>query len=450
MSVLSSSANQGNESSKPLIPTHTRTPSWAGSEGRRARDGQSGQFFWSRIITVLLILGGCLMFGGSPTPSPTASVNVRTMVSSSDACAARLSFPKIALMFLIKGPLHHSEMWESWLEGAAGVVPAEFLGDQICEDEGASPADIVDACSRSRQHLFSVYLHVSAELDVDELLEPQWSLHAKNISRVVTWWGHNSLVEATRYLLARAFEDPANERFVLLSETHIPIWDPLTVYRVAMNQRRSSINAYYHDDMNWNRWTEKMLPVIPLNHWRKSQQWWTLIRSHAELVLLDSDVFEVFRQQCVMEFDFQNYRHRKCFSDEHFFATLLSIKGVEDETIPFFATTTYVDWSEGGAHPKSFLAEELTSDLLTNKLRSHKDCPLSPIDQRMLVKSASSSFIDIGELQSSNRERICDTSKSHGRFSKTAMPDSCATFARKFNEDTVDAVYSLLSEATVL
>lgn len=424
----------------------------------RDRDGDGSQrLLWIRLATVLLLLGGCLLFGGSPPVQPPAKVSVRTMVSSSDACAATLSFPKIALLFLIKGPLHHSEMWESWLEGAAGVVPAEYLGRETCEDgetsieNRVSPSHIAGVCSRSRQHLFSVYLHVSSELDVDAILEPQWSLHAKNITRVVTRWGHHSLVEATRYLLAKAFEDPANERFVLLSETHIPLWDPLTLYRVAMNERRSSINAYYHDNMNKLRWTKKMMPTVPLSNWRKSQQWWTLVRSHVELVLRDSEVFREFQAHCVTEVDFDNFQHRKCFSDEHFFATLLSIKGVEDETVPFFATTTYVDWSENGAHPKSFSAEEVTTELITDKLRSHEVCPLSPVDQRMVVQSAAASFVDVGEVAGESVEKICDVSKSRGRFSnKASMPASCTTLARKFDADTVDAVYSVLEELSVV
>ena len=111
--------------------------------------------------------------------------------------------------------------------------------------------------------------------------------------------------------------------------------------------------------MNENRWTRKMEPVVPLHHWRKSQQWFSLIRSHVSIILQDKKVYKAFHDHCVYEWDFDNMKHRKCFSDEHYFATLLSIQGLEGETVPFYATNTMVDWSEGGAHPRSFRAEDV-------------------------------------------------------------------------------------------
>ena len=45
--------------------------------------------------------------------------------------------------------------------------------------------------------------------------------------RIVTLWGTHTLVEATRNLLWEAFRDPTNQRFVLISEADVPIWDPL-------------------------------------------------------------------------------------------------------------------------------------------------------------------------------------------------------------------------------
>ena len=455
-------------------------------ERERTRDTPDS-FFWARLITILCILGGCLLFGGQP-PEVRVPKSPTPMLASVDSCAATLSFPRIALLFLIKGPLYHSEMWESWLEGAAGVLPAEYLSRKICagggEDEIASPSYVKDACDRSRQHLFSVYVHMSKELDVDELLDPQWSLHAKNVTRVVTKWGHHSLVEATRNLLEEAFKDPANQRFLLLSETHIPLWDPLTVYRVAMNEQRSSINAYFHDNMDTQRWTKKMAPVVPKENWRKNQQWWTLVRSHVDLILRDSEIVRVFQEHCIfeMEFNADKIYHRKCFSDEHYFATyvtvvtivaivpssrlptmltdsislrtrcrLLSIKGVEDETIPFFATTTYVEWPAGSAHPKSFLPEEVTRELLRTTLRSHESCPLSSSDQIELLRRSRKSFVDVAELERGNLESICGVAKSYGRYGKqAALPPACTTFARKFGDDTVDAVYSMLEADMVL
>lgn len=262
-------------------------------------------------------------------PESRDKLEVHVMGSSPDACAAMLSSPKVALLFLLKGRMFHGEMWESWLERAAGALPAERLSLKLCDGSGeedtVSPLQISDAC-RSQQHLFSLYVHLSQELDAEVLLAPQWNEYTKNVTRVITLWGHHSLVEATRYLLAKAFEDPANERFVLLSETHIPVWDPLSVYRVLTNERRSSINAYPHDTMDLQRWTKRMEPEVRTTDWRKSQQWWTLVRSHVEVVLDDSEIFRTFGEHCNWQLEIgpDIFYHRKCFSDEHYFATYVT------------------------------------------------------------------------------------------------------------------------------
>ena len=450
-------------------------------ERGRRRDIQ-GSVVRLRILTVLCVLGGCLLFRGT-VPELRDTLIVHPMDTSPDACAAVLSSPKVALLFLTKGRMVHHEIWESWLERATGLLPAEHLGPKLCDGGGGegvvTPSQISDACSS--QHLFSLYLHLSKELDADELLGPGWIEYTKNITRVITLWGHHSLVEATRNLLAAAFEDPANERFVLLSETHVPLWDPLSVYRVLTNERRSSINASPHDDMDLQRWTKKMAPVVPSTNWRKSQQWWTLVRSHVEAVLDDSEIYRAFREHCRWELmiDMDNFYHRKCFSDEHYFPTcvmavptavlkthhvshpirsfsshivrLLSIKGLEHETIPVFATTTYVEWLPGEAHPRSFQPEDVTSELFAKTLRSHEACPLSSFEQHRLVQTSQESFIPAEALDGGDMEAICGMAMSHSRNAELAsLPGECTTFARKFGQNTVNAVRSVLEAELII
>lgn len=112
-----------------------------------------------------------------------------------------------------------------------------------------------------------------------------------------------------------------------------------TLYRVTMNQERSYVNAWWHEDMNQNRWTKKMMPAgLERRFWRKSSQWFALIRKHVKVVLDDKKIFRTFHEHCVYEWDFDNMKHRKCFSDEHYVPTLLSLHGLEDETVGFFLT----------------------------------------------------------------------------------------------------------------
>lgn len=68
-----------------------------------------------------------------------------------------------------------------------------------------------------------------------------------------------NLAEATRYLIMEAFRDPLNQRFVLLSESDIPLYDPLTLYSQLVYEKASRINACGPGDhtSSW-RWNPAM------------------------------------------------------------------------------------------------------------------------------------------------------------------------------------------------
>lgn len=104
-----------------------------------------------------------------------------------------------------------------------------------------------------------------------------------------------------------------------------------TVYWVSMQEKRSYVDSWRHDSMNENRWTKKM--KINKKYWRKSSQWFGLVRKHVQVILDDAKIFKAFENYCVYDWDFDSMKHRKCFSDEHYIPTLLSIHGLEDETV---------------------------------------------------------------------------------------------------------------------
>jgi hypothetical protein len=133
------------------------------------------------------------------------------------------------------------------------------------------------------------------------------------------------------------------------------------------------------------------------------------------------------------------------------FVRLLSIKGLEHETISVFATTTYVEWVPGEAHPRSFLPEDVTSELFTKALRSHEACQLSSSEQHKLVRTSQESFIPVEVLDGGNVETICGTAMSRRRNAELAsLPGECTTFARKFDQDTVDVVHAVLETDAII
>lgn len=57
-------------------------------------------------------------------------------------------------------------------------------------------------------------------------------------------------------------------------------------------------------------------PQFDARHWRKSSQFFTLTRRHAEAVLADSGIFRAFEEHCWAGWVPEYYRRRDCFSDE--------------------------------------------------------------------------------------------------------------------------------------
>ena len=49
-------------------------------------------------------------------------------------------------------------------------------------------------------------------------------------------------------------------------------------------------------------------------HWRKSSQWFSLQRMHAELILADTDMLGLFRRFCHSGWDPDVNRHAQCSS----------------------------------------------------------------------------------------------------------------------------------------
>lgn len=55
-------------------------------------------------------------------------------------------------------------------------------------------------------------------------------------------WGESSMIEAERLLFAAALEDPANQRFVLLSDSCVPLYNFSYIYSYLMASSRSFVD----------------------------------------------------------------------------------------------------------------------------------------------------------------------------------------------------------------
>ncbi|PSC67183.1 beta-1,6-N-acetylglucosaminyltransferase enzyme [Micractinium conductrix] len=245
-------------------------------------------------------------------------------------------------------------------------------GEAIPMGSGSGAGGVI-----AQQHLFSVYVHAPPGLTDDEL--PELFRGHLITDRLQPEWGTHQLVEATRNLLWDAFKDPLNQRFVLVSESDIPLYDPFTLHQQLMSEGKSRVNACRHAaPTDTRRWTWRMSGgSLKAWHWRKSSQWFGLIRRHVEVVLKDVEVFRRFEEHCKDGWDGDYRRHRDCFSDEHYIPTLLATHSLDQESSCHIDGVVAVDWSAGGPHPKSYKSWEVRPSLVHKARGEDKGCNAS-------------------------------------------------------------------------
>ncbi|KAM7479686.1 hypothetical protein LguiA_027899 [Lonicera macranthoides] len=232
--------------------------------------------------------------------------------------------PKVAFMFLSKGDLPLAPLWEKFFEGYDG--------------------------------LYSVYVHT--EPSFNGTWPEESVFHGRRIPSKEVGWGEFNMVEAERRLLANALLDHANQRFVLLSEACIPLYNFSTVYSYVMDSTQTFIEAYdLEGPVGRGRYSDFMKPLVTLEQWRKGSQWFEMDRNLAIEVITDRKYFPLFRRFC----------RPACYSDEHYLPTFVSILFWRKNSN---RTLTWVDWSRGGPHPSMYGEPEVTEKLLTDMRNS--------------------------------------------------------------------------------
>ncbi|KAK8645297.1 hypothetical protein V6N13_119138 [Hibiscus sabdariffa] len=188
-----------------------------------------------------------------------------------------------------------------------------------------------DMFFRGHEGRFSVYVHASREKPVHK----SDYFIGRDIRSESVAWGKISMVDAERRLLANALLDPDNQQFVLLSDSFVDLGP--------------------HGS---GRYSERMLPEIEKAAFRKGSQWFSMKRQHAIIVMADTLYYSRFRLYCK-----PNFEGRNCYADEHYLPTFFNMidpNGITNRSV------TYVDWSEGKWHPRSFRSQDITFEFLKN------------------------------------------------------------------------------------
>ncbi|GFP86091.1 hypothetical protein PHJA_000753000 [Phtheirospermum japonicum] len=146
--------------------------------------------------------------------------------------------PKIAFMFLTRGPLPLSPLWEKFFKG--------------------------------NEKLYSIYIHSLPSYKPD--FSPSSVFYGRQIPSQVAEWGMMSMCDAERRLLANALLDVSNERFIGAVDEPGPY--------------------------GRGRYDENMFPVVNLTNWRKGSQWFEVNRQLAVNIVQDSVYYPKFEQFC--------------------------------------------------------------------------------------------------------------------------------------------------------
>ncbi|XP_008812112.2 glycosyltransferase BC10-like [Phoenix dactylifera] len=235
--------------------------------------------------------------------------------------------PKVAFMFLTRGPLPLSPLWEKFFKG--------------------------------HEELYSIYIHSLPGYQPNFL--PSSVFYKRQIPSKVAEWGKMSMCDAERRLLANALLDLSNEWFALLSESCIPLYNFNITYQYLMRSRYSFVGSF--DDPGPHgrgRYNPRMTREVNITQWRKGAQWFAVNRKLAIDIVSDAKYYPKFRDFC----------RSSCYVDEHYFPTMLTI---ESPHLMANRTVTWVDWSRGGAHPATFGRADVTEAFL-KKILKRKSC----------------------------------------------------------------------------
>ncbi|GFY86772.1 core-2/I-branching beta-1,6-N-acetylglucosaminyltransferase family protein [Actinidia rufa] len=236
--------------------------------------------------------------------------------------------PKVAFMFMTMGPLPLAPLWEKFFQGFQG--------------------------------LYTIYVHPHPSFN-DSSIPESSVFYGRRIPSQEVQWGTISMIDAERRLLSAALLHFSNQRFVLLSESCIPLFNFTTVYDYLMRSNLSFIGSF--DDPRKpgrGRYNPQMQPQITLSDWRKGSQWFAAHRDLAIRIVSDLKYYRIFKELC----------RPPCFSDEFYLPTMVRILYPEMNSN---RSLTWVDWSRGGPHPGKFGGGEITDEFL-NQIRFGSEC----------------------------------------------------------------------------
>jgi len=189
---------------------------------------------------------------------------------------------------------------------------------------------------------------------------------------------------------------------------------------------------------------------VPFDAWRKSSQWSVLTRPHAQAVADDTAIDAIFRKTCYSrDWDEELGRQYACYSDEHYIPTLLAIRGWENAT-DCLGYTVAVDWSLGGAHPRTYGVGDVTPAALAGIRDAWGQCASVAANAAAAALVPPAAAVTPAACATvASAEGVSADNPMAAVWASRLTPRECSLFARKFPADTAAAVRSALADCRV-
>lgn len=189
------------------------------------------------------------------------------------------------------------------------------------------------------------------------------------------YWGTISMIDAERRLLSNALLHFPNKRFVLLSESCIPLFNFTTIHNYLMGSNLSFLGSF--DDprkTGRGRYNPQMWPNVTVSDWRKASQWFSIHQDLAIRTVSDKKYYRIFERFC----------RPPCYNDEFYLPTLVHIlyPGMNSNR-----SITWVDWSRAGPHPGKFGWGDISEEFL-NRIQFGSKCTYNGKSTSMCVMFA--------------------------------------------------------------
>jgi hypothetical protein len=248
-----------------------------------------------------------------PRAEPSADDGVIPFPPRAARSLPRATDPKLAMLFLTRGDVCHPEIWGEFFSDAEGEVLAF-----------SHPKDREDAENG--------FLAGSVINDRHE-----------------TTWGSISLVRAMLSLLKTAMADESITHFAFASETCVPVKPWAEIRRRLRIDPRSILTCADAEAM-------ERIHMDRLRGVRDLPE--RAYRTHSQWILLDRDAAD-----CVTEHDMTSRFEQIAAPDEHYFGTMLALRGYPEGEKTHRQDPTWVRWVGHRPHEAGKVAPELAAEL---------------------------------------------------------------------------------------